>query len=59
MVLQHNPLRKTLAYGAAVISFAALSAVVLYFATGLLLYLWNDASWRTDLIAHVMPKHEQ
>jgi Succinylglutamate desuccinylase / Aspartoacylase family len=39
---------KTLAYRA----LAALGAVVLYFATGLLLYLWNDTSWRTE-IAHI------
>jgi hypothetical protein len=58
MVPQHNPLRKSLAYSAAVIGAAALGAVVLYFATGLVLYLWNDTSWRTDLIAHVFPKHQ-
>jgi hypothetical protein len=38
-VPQHNPLRKTLAYGAAVIGFAALGGVVIYFATAGLLYL--------------------
>ena len=39
MVAQHNPLQKTLAYGAAVIGFAALGGVVLYFFTAGLLYL--------------------
>jgi hypothetical protein len=42
MVPQHNPLRKTLAYGAAVIGFAALGALVLYFATVGLLYLRSN-----------------
>jgi hypothetical protein len=42
MVPQHNPLRKSLAYGAAVIGFAALAAVVLYLATMGLLYLRSD-----------------
>ncbi|MGB8631831.1 MAG: hypothetical protein WCD69_21050 [Xanthobacteraceae bacterium] len=41
-VPQHNPLRKTLAYGAAVIGFATLGAVVLYFATVGLLYLRSN-----------------
>jgi hypothetical protein len=58
MVPQHNPLQKSLAYGAAVIGFAALCAVVLYFATGSILYLLHDTSWRTDSIAHVVPKHQ-
>jgi hypothetical protein len=39
MVPQHNPFRKTLAYGIAVIGFAAVGAVVLYFATVGILYL--------------------
>ena len=39
MVPQHNPLRKTLAYGAAVIGFAALGGFAIYFATAGLLYL--------------------
>jgi hypothetical protein len=46
MAPQHNPLRKSLAYGAAVIGFAALNAVVLFFATGVILYLRNNMSWQ-------------
>ena len=42
MVPQHNPLRKTLAYGAAVIGFAALGGVVVYFFTAGLLYLRSN-----------------
>jgi hypothetical protein len=42
MVPQHNPLRKSLAYGAAVMGFAALGAVVLYFATAGILYLRSN-----------------
>jgi hypothetical protein len=37
---------------------ATLGAVVLYFATGLLVYLWNDMSWRTE-IAHAVSRHQQ
>jgi hypothetical protein len=58
MAPQHNPLRKTLAYSALVIGVAALGAVVLYFATSLVLYLWNDTSWRTE-IAHAVSQHQQ
>jgi len=42
MVPQHNPIRKTLAYSAAVIGFAVLCAVVLYFATVGLIYLRSN-----------------
>ena len=42
MVLQHQPLRKTLASAAGVIGFAAVGAVLIYFTTGLLRFLSND-----------------
>jgi hypothetical protein len=42
MAPQHNPLRKTLLAGAAVIGFAVLGAVVLYFATVGILYLRSN-----------------
>jgi hypothetical protein len=42
MLPQHNPLRKTLAYGAAVIGFAAICGVVVYFFTAGLLYLRSN-----------------
>jgi hypothetical protein len=48
MVPQHNPLRKSLAYGVAVIGFAALGAVVLYFATVGILYLRSNFYFRSN-----------
>jgi hypothetical protein len=42
MVPPHNPLRKTLAYGAAVIGFAVLGSVIVYFFTAGLLYLRSN-----------------
>jgi hypothetical protein len=42
MVPPHNPLRKTLGYGAAVIGFAALGGVIVYFFTAGLLYLRSN-----------------
>jgi len=41
---QHRPLRQTFLAGIAVIGFALIGAVALYFVTEGLLLLWADAS---------------